>query len=328
MANPPKRSVVLLYPTGGTNEDVFTVSLVGAISYDAAHNGYLADAVGINGLYVDSNRDLGARRFMRYRLCDSCRNVISQGNIVTPDMLRCNFCDKDVPEPLTPEWLWWVDTDIHFPEYGILDKLLECADPVERPVMSALYFGYMNSKTLVPVWYGRNEKDGQIEPLNHFKSGLNRLGVCGMGCCIIHRSVFEKFGDRWAKTGFLYFGRDRAPWTIPAHWNNDMTPFVEDNCFCWRCNELGIPIYGNSNIIVNHMKKRFENFRTFLQSFEQKEEVNGEAGTITRMRRQQAQAIMGERAGEVGGIDDAGLGPGSEPGRSTRFKYDPLAIRR
>ena len=324
MAEALPKSVVLLYPTGGSNEDCFTVSLVSAISYDGAHNGYLADAMGINGLYVDSNRDLGCRRFMRYRLCHQCRNVINQGNVLTGRILHCNFCDIDVPEALTPDWLWWVDTDIGM-MFDTLPKLLACADPVERPIISALYFGRMNGPGLTPVWYGREEKEGRIENLTSFKSGLNRIGVCGMGCCLIHRSVFEKFGDKYAKTGFLYFGRDTAPWMAKAGVNNDITPFGEDNCFCYRCNELGIPIYGNADIRVNHLKKRYENFDTFMESFAR--DKTDEKGTAHWLRRQPRQTIMGSRLRTLDELSDSRFESGDEPGSSVGFGEIAASIR-
>lgn len=321
------RSVVLMYPTGGANEDCFTNSLVGAISYDGAHNGYLADAMGILGLYVDSNRELGSRRFMRYRLCPDCRNVINRGEILTGKMLVCHFCHKDVPNPAFPDWLWWVDTDISFPYYGILDTMLESADPVECPVLSALYFGYMNNKALTPVWYGRDLKDGRIEPLTSFKSGLNRLGVCGMGCCLIHRSVFEKFGLTYQKTGWLYFGRDRAPWTPLPTDNNDMTNFGEDNCFCWRCNEQGIPIYGNADIIVNHSKKRFENLQTFIDSFARGEVIQDEAGVAYRFRREPPKTISANGVPRLDQPDYPRHEPGAEARRSMGSERIAAAFR-
>ena len=313
MATALPKSVVMFYSTGGVNEDCFTTSIVSVISYDGAHKGYLADAMGINGLYVDANRDLGCRRFMRYRLCSTCRNVINQGNILTDKVLRCNFCEIDVPEPLTPDWLWWLDTDMGF-KFNVLDCLLESADPVERPIISALYFGRMNGDNLGPVWYGRDEKDGRIENLSSFSSGLNRIGVCGMGCCLIHRSVFEKFGDKYAHTGFLYFGRDTAPWQPRSGMNNDITPFGEDNCFCYRCNQLGIPIYGNADIRINHLKKRYENWDTFMESFAHKE--TDEAGVTHRMRRQSREKIVEPRLREMGESGNARYESGSETGHS------------
>lgn len=331
MADALPKSVVIFYPTGGTNEDCFTHTLIGAVSYDAAHRGYIADVMGIVGAYIDTNRDLGCRNFMRYRLCSRCRAVINRGDILRDRVLHCNWCDIDVPEPLTPDWIWWLDTDISLPSWDVLDRLLASADPIERPVMSALYFGYMNGPEngVVPVWYGRDEMDGRIENLIRFRSGLNRLGVVGMGCCIIHRSVFEKFGTKYQNTGFLYFGRDRAPWVILADVNNDMTPFGEDNCFCHRCEEQGIPVYGNADIVVNHMKKRFENFDTFLQSFARTETdfAKDEKRVVTRLRRESPKTIRRSRPGNVGELDYAGYQSGSSPGCNPRFKQIATTIR-
>lgn len=262
-----RHSVVLVYPHGGSVENCFAESLVGLLSHDAANGNFIADVRSCEGLYIADNRDMAARRFMRYRLCDVCRAVVSNGDTLDRNQaLHCEACDRDVTNPAVPEWSFWLDTDISLQSYDVLYQLLDSADPIQRPVVSALYFGYMNNgATVVPVWYGR-DWDGRIVKLDRFTSGLQRLGVVGMGCCVIHRSVFEKFGNRYAKTGWLYFGHDPAPWTPPADIWNDITPFGEDNCFCHRCNELGIPIHGNGSIVVEHRKKRFENLGTFLQS--------------------------------------------------------------
>ena len=277
-----RNSVVLAYPTGGSVENCFLESLIGTLSYDASHANLLADVRSVEGLYIADNRDLAARRFMRYKLCVKCRGVLDNGNRDEPAKpLKCETCCEDYPLTTTPEWFWFVDTDISFQSYDVLYQLLAHADPVERPIVSALYFGYMNNgASLVPVWYDR-ENDGRITNLNKFGSGVQRLGVVGMGCCLIHRSVFEKFGDTYAETGWLYFGHDRAPWVPKASVDNDMMPFGEDNCFCYRADRLGIPIHGVGSVAVEHRKKRYESIHTFMASFAQ-QKVDG--GTMKLVR--------------------------------------------
>lgn len=307
MAEFLRHDCVIFYCHGGSVDNCFTESLVGLLSYDGAHANLIADVRAVEGLYVADNRDLGARRFMRYRLCPDCRDVISTGN--QEDRLKlhhCNTCAKDVEHPAFPEWMCWMDTDMSLQTWDALDQLLLSADPVERPIMSALYFGYMNNgNKIVPVWYGR-DFDGRIVNLTKFGSGVQRLGVVGMGFCLIHRSVFEKFGDKYAHTGWLYFGHDRAPWTPePNEWN-DVLPFGEDNCFCHRCDSLGIPIHGNGSIVVEHRKKRYESLQTFLASFKESTVTTNEAGNSIRLRREPAEASVGERQDGVVEPDDAG----------------------
>lgn len=267
MASSRRHSVVVAYPHGGSVENCFAESLLGALSYDGAHEDIVCDVRSVEGLYIADNRDRVCRRFMRYRLCGECRNVLFNGDPENREKLNhCETCGGPPKSITKPEWLWTLDTDISFQSYDVLYQLLDCADPVERPIMSALYFGYMsNVKSVRPVWFGR-DWDGRIVELKKFTGGVQRLGVVGMGCCLIHRSVFEKFGTKYAKSGWLYFGHDRAPWVPLPDDDNDFTPFGEDNCFCHRCNELDIPIYGNGSIVVEHRKKRFENMETFLRS--------------------------------------------------------------
>lgn len=280
-----RNSVVVFYVTGGSNENCFTESLVGALSYDGAHQNLIADVRSAEGLYVADGRDRCARRFMRYRLCDVCRDVVCKGD--PEDQVKvshCVRCDRDVPNPATPDWMWFIDTDISFQSFDVLDRLLAVADPVEKPVMSALYFGYMQNNNLVPVWYGR-APDGRIVNLTKFGSGVQQLGVVGMGCCIIHRSVFEKFADKYAHTGWLYFGHDVAPWMPKSDIWNDVTPFGEDNCFCHRCNEQGISIWGFGGVVVEHRKKRYESLETFKATFAQSKVETNATGSTTMLQR-------------------------------------------
>lgn len=295
-----RNSVVLFYVHGGGLENCFLESVVGALAYDAGHERRICDVRSVEGLYVADNRDRAGRTFMRYRLCDQCRAVIHNGQELDGGKrLHCNECNRDVTDPLYPEWLWSMDTDISLQSYDVLDQLIACADPVERPIMSALYFGYMNNNNIVPVWYGRDPLDGRIVNLTKFGSGVQQVGVVGMGCCVIHRSVFEKFGTRYAKSGWLYFGHDRAPWQPEADVWNDITAFGEDNCFCHRCNELGIPIHGNGSIVVQHRKKRYEDLQTFLSTFAQGKVDTDEKGTSVRLRRTADEKNM---AGTVQGV--------------------------
>jgi hypothetical protein len=321
-----KNSVVLCYPTGGTSENCFTESLVGALGHDGAHGNLIADVRSVEGLYIADNRDLAARRFMRYRLCATCRSVVDNGNKETATR-RCATCELDDPPTVTPEWLWFVDTDVSFQSYDVLYQLLAHPAPVERPVVSALYFGYMdNGAHVVPIWFALTP-DGRIEKLTSFSSGLNRLGVVGMGCCIIHRSVFEKFGDQYAHTGWLYFGHDVAPWVPAASVDNDFTPFGEDNCFCHRCIKLGIPLYGVGSIVVEHRKKRYENMQTFLTSFAQSNVDEHEKGTTLRLRRQPREASVRPTIQPVVGTRPAGPERGSQAGRIVGLDGTPLAVQ-
>ncbi len=308
-----------MYVTGGSNENCFTESLVGALGYDAANGNLIADVRCVEGLYVADNRDLSARRFMRYRLCATCRSVLDNGNRGKEDTASrnyCKTCDVKDPELAVPEWYWTIDTDMSFQSYDVLYQMLAHADPVKVPILSALYFGYMgvgDGTNVVPVWFAKTP-DGRITNLKNFHSGLNELGVVGMGCCLIHRSVFEKFGTTFAHTGWLYFGHDTAPWVPEASIDNDMTVFGEDNCFCFRAMQLGIPIYGLGSLVVEHKKKRYESMKTFLASFAKAEEIAKHAeGTALRLRREDGEAPVGAAVQGMVEPDHAGHQSGSQP---------------
>ncbi len=280
-----KHSVAVFYIHGGIVENAFMESVVGALVYDGMHDNVILDCRGVEGLYIADNRDLAARTFMRM---------------------------KDPLTGVAPEWMLFIDTDICFGT-DTLYRLLASADPVERPIMSALYFGYVKDNKLGPVWYAR-EADGRINHLTKFTSGPQRLGVVGMGFCLIHRSVFEKFGDTYSNTGWLYFGHDFAPWVPKASVTNDFTPFGEDNCFCYRADQLGIPVYGNGDVVVQHRKKRYEDLDTFLSTFAHNEVETDENGATLRLRRSPRQADVISPSHRVDQPSDAGSESGREAG--------------
>ncbi len=50
-----------------------------------------------------------------------------------------NTAIRDFLADSTATWLWWVDTDMGFAP-DTVDRLVEAADPAERPIMGALCF--------------------------------------------------------------------------------------------------------------------------------------------------------------------------------------------
>jgi len=62
------------------------------------------------------------------------------------------------------DWLWFVDTDMEF-EPDTLDRLIEAADPAERPIMGALCYALMkgDAQEVVPTMYGLTDTaDGPV----------------------------------------------------------------------------------------------------------------------------------------------------------------------
>lgn len=161
------------------------------------------------------------------------------------------------------DWLLWIDTDMGFTP-DLLDRLMETADPEERPVVGALCFGYRDIGTdgmggmirrpfpTLFQWAQVGDKSGFHAWLRYPVNQLVRVDGTGSACVLIHRSVFERIGSDWYT---------RVP--------NPTTPekglISEDLSFCVRCGAEGIPIHVHTGIRTTHHKQLFVSEADFWQ---------------------------------------------------------------
>lgn len=189
-----------------------------------------------------------------FALIESRRNIIAE--VYQPGLYIAGNRNANVKQFLaTPaEWCWMLDTDHIYDEFTLY-RLLEIADAVERPIVSALYFGFLNGQ-VSPMWFNRLESGEYSSVTDIGPDQPQKIDCAGMGCVLIHRSVFEKMEEANFDTVWNWFGHDLTE----AHgWPERMG---EDMTFFDRCFQLGIPVYGDARIAIGHMK-------TFNLDFEQ-----------------------------------------------------------
>lgn len=233
------------YCSGGKIDECFMDSMTRAEKYDDLNRKILAIRNHEGGLYITMNRNRMGEKFLQ----SDC------------------------------EWFWSLDTDMQFNPDAIY-KLIDCADPVERPVVSALYFGYIGTTASlmqpVPIWFDEHP-DGMPHVVTDITQGqLRPLKNIGFGCCIIHRSVFEKMDEHYGvvehegelyHNDFTWFGHDPIWHTevveYRGHKFRKLVHAGEDVTFCQRARKLGFTIWGNPDVETNHLKARFENAATF-----------------------------------------------------------------
>lgn len=180
------------------------------------------------------------------------------------------------------EWLWMVDTDMGFAP-DTVDRLLEAADPVERPIVGALCFsqremdidgkgGWQTRATpTVFDWttvdlfdekhvngVTHREKIGEHKGFAvRWNYPANTATACdgtGMACVLIHRSVFERIRDMPTPTpdggtaplGPVWFNR------VPNMSTGQL--ISEDLSFCIRARALDIPIFVHTGVTTTHHK--------------------------------------------------------------------------
>ena len=155
------------------------------------------------------------------------------------------------------EWLFWIDTDMGF-EPDTVDRLLEVADPMARPIVAGLCFAQKHTvpdgmggwrTALAPTIYDWTtvEATGETGFLSRREYPANALVKCagtGSACILIHRSVFERLAE--GGKGEWY---DR----IPNPTANGRL-LGEDLSFCLRAGAAGIPVHVHTGVRTTHFK--------------------------------------------------------------------------
>lgn len=166
----------------------------------------------------------------------------------------------------TEEWLWMVDTDMGF-HGDVVDRLLDAADPTDRPVVGALTFGLKLGGTdgfggyqsaPFPVMYGWAADEGGQHGFKHVieypTDALVRVAGTGAACLLVHRGAAEKLraehGDGW-------FNPVRYP---------DGRPLSEDLSFCYRLGAADIPVFVATHVKTTHAKQIWLSEEDYLAS--------------------------------------------------------------
>lgn len=154
------------------------------------------------------------------------------------------------------DWLWWVDTDMGFAP-DTIDRLLEAADPVERPVVGGLCFanrevsqdGFNGFRTsAVPTVYYYGERDGKqgFQALAEIPDDtVLRCSATGSACLLVHRSAFQKVFDKYGDTWYQ---------PIPNPSMGQGSTISEDLAFCIRLGACDVPVHVHTGVKTTHLK--------------------------------------------------------------------------
>lgn len=203
-------------------------SMMRLVAYDAANDGRV---IGTNGPYMIR--------------CDAGGLVESRNLAVT------RFLDE------TPhEWLWFIDTDMGFlPD--TVDRLVDAADAVERPVVGALCFGlrevaydgYGGQRTMpVPTLFRHARTPeghhGFTTRWDYPAETVVQVAGTGAACLLIHRSVLAKLRAE--------LGGDT--WFDPVRYG-DGRRVSEDLSFCAKLGAAGVPVFVHTGVKTTHHKQ-------------------------------------------------------------------------
>lgn len=223
---PPAEAVVVAYVHDTEVAYSWHHSMVELIGYDMAKHGRV-----IRGGYVSIRYGTGG--------------LIEARNQAVNEFLTEGSAD----------WLFWVDTDMGFAP-DTIDRLIEAADPVERPIVGALCFsqrelrvdetgGFRTSATpTVFDWAHVGEQQGFAVRWDYPADTVVKCAGTGSAAILIHRSVFERIGE---KMGPVWYNRVPNPSTGQL--------VSEDLSFCMRAGALDIPLHVHTGVRTTHLKQ-------------------------------------------------------------------------
>lgn len=168
------------------------------------------------------------------------------------------------------EWMFWIDTDMGFAP-STVDRLLEAADPVERPIMGALCWmnrelgpdgmgGWLtDAAPTVFQWHKDVVGSGFRVDRDYPRDQVVQVGGTGSACILIHRSVFDRIEAAYSRT-----------WYSPVQSSIDQGWLSEDLSFCARAAALEIPVHVHTGVSTSHLKQIWldERFADRLQRLE------------------------------------------------------------
>jgi len=170
-------------------------------------------------------------------------------------------------EEKTAEWLLFIDADMGW-DIDALERLVAAADPVDRPIVGGLCFGFgpisdrldhANAVIKKPFPTVLNllktEDDYAFRP--HWGYTSNRLTECdatGAALLLIHRTVLEEMRDKFGET---WFDRIRHP-DAKKLWG-------EDTSFCYRAKAgCGKRVFVHTGIRTSHAKTIYVTETTYM----------------------------------------------------------------
>lgn len=176
-------------------------------------------------------------------------SVIAVGSGPNISTARNIVCRQFLEQDAAP-WLLMLDTDMWFPA-DTAARLIEAADPLDRPVVGALCFSENTDNPggdPYPTMYElAGAPDGGITFIRYKKwpeGAVVRVAGTGAACLLIHRTALETV----EKTA----GDKAAPWFRESVSGSRLVG--EDLTFCLRCAAANVPVHVHTGVRAGHMK--------------------------------------------------------------------------
>ena len=198
--------------------------------------------------------DAGQEIFLAQK-CNTCHGVEAVGieaKVKSEKMMGPDL--TNVATERDAEWLFWLDTDMGFLA-DTLERLIEVADPVERPIVGALCFTQRETSedgmggwrcAAAPTifdWIHQDDQQGFAVRWDYPVDTLTRCAGTGSACVLVHRSVYERVYEKYGRSWY-----DKA-------FNPTMRKETsEDLSFCMRAVSVGVPVHVHTGVRTSHQK--------------------------------------------------------------------------
>lgn len=152
------------------------------------------------------------------------------------------------------DWLFMVDSDMVF-EADAMARLIEAADPVERPIMGGLCYAGYSPETAYPTVFSLIEEDGSwaTEKVADFpRNAIVKVGATGAAFMVVHRNALKKMYEHFhlLPNGLV----NNYPWFVEGHVDHKGRALGEDIAFCIRAQSIGIPVHIHTGVEAGHRK--------------------------------------------------------------------------
>jgi len=145
---------------------------------------------------------------------------------------------NEMVEKMLGDWLFMVDTD-HMYAPDILMRLLAIMEENKINVLSGVYtYKFQPHNVVAGNWDIKEDGKIAIAPLEslYIEQDIQQVGVVPGGCLLVKRKVYDAIKRHFK----------RAPFDI-------IQGLSEDYSFCFRCREMGIPVYLAPRVECHHV---------------------------------------------------------------------------
>jgi len=171
-------------PCSASQHPTWWSSLLGNLLQETQRGIELGQIMAVSSALPDHNKNAMIGGSINVELNETKkRNELTDSNRAA---ISRRFLTGDEDAGWKADWIFWIDDDTVIPEKA-LTSLLER----EKDFIAGLYFNANPPKN--PIAYVRNKEGIGYHALYDYPTGsLIQVDSVGMGCTLIHRSVFEK----------------------------------------------------------------------------------------------------------------------------------------